>query len=204
MTDQTPDPTDASTTSRWRSIDGSAYDHKWEQMAAAGRDPHGEVALVQRYQPATVLDAGCGTGRVAIELAARGVAVVGVDLDAAMIERARAKAPELEWHQHDLSMLDLTGSNGRRQFDVVVKAGNIMLFVTPGTEAAVVHRCADHVAPGGVLISGFSLGRGVSVEEYEVWVHEAGLVVEARLANWDGDPFVGPGSYLVNVARRSD
>jgi len=173
-------------------------------MAAAGHDPHGEVAFVQRFNPATVLDAGCGTGRVAIELAARGVEVVGVDLDGSMIQRARAKAPHLEWYQHDLSTLDLAEGANRRQFDVVVMAGNIMLFVASGTEATVVRRCADHVAPGGILISGFSLDRGVTVDQYEAWVTEAGLEAEGRAATWDGDPFIASGSYLVSVARRVD
>jgi len=201
MTAETPDPQQPGP-SRWQSVDGSAYDHKWQQMAAAGHDPHGEVAFVQRFEPATVLDAGCGTGRVAIELAARGVDVVGVDLDASMIERARAKAPTLEWYQHDLSTLDLSAGARRRQFDCVVMAGNIMLFVAAGTEATVVQRCADHVAPGGVLISGFSLGRGVTADDYERWLAAAGLVAEARASSWNGDPFEAASAYLVSTARK--
>ena len=75
--------------SRWQSTDaarGDAYDEKWRQMAAAGQDPHGEVAFVQRFEPTRVLDAGCGTGRVAIELDRRGVDVVGFDLDLSMLD----------------------------------------------------------------------------------------------------------------------
>ena len=49
-----------------------------------------------------MLDAGCGTGRVAIELAHRGFSVVGIDSDAAMLHTARAKAPELSWIHADL------------------------------------------------------------------------------------------------------
>jgi len=41
------------------------------------------------------LDAACGTGGHAVALARRGHPVTGVDLDAAMIERARSKAPGL-------------------------------------------------------------------------------------------------------------
>ena len=51
----------------------------------------------------SVLDAGCGTGRVAIELARHGVDVVGVDVDASMIGEARRRAPELEWVEADLA-----------------------------------------------------------------------------------------------------
>ncbi len=65
-------------------------------MAARGESVHGEADFVMRYSPASVLDAGCGTGRVGIELAARGVEVVGVDLDEKMLNAARCKAPDLD------------------------------------------------------------------------------------------------------------
>ena len=60
------------------------------------------------------------------------------------------KAPELEWIEADLATVDIG-----RQFDVVVMAGNVMIFVEPSTEAAVVANMARHVAPGGHLIAGF-------------------------------------------------
>src|SRR2546421_3509407 len=69
------------------------------------RQPHGEADLVFSYGPRCVLDGGCGTGRVAIELSRRGVEVVGVDLDRDMIELARAKAPDLTWINADLGEL---------------------------------------------------------------------------------------------------
>ena len=87
------------------------------------------------FEPASVLDAGCGTGRVAIELAARSIDVVGVDLDDDMLAEARRKAPGLTWIHGDLhdDSLDVLGD---RQFDVVVMAGNVMIFVAPGTEVS--------------------------------------------------------------------
>ena len=108
-------------------------------------DMHGEAALVASYRPATVLDAGCGTGRVAIELARRGHDVVGVDVDPAMLEAARAKAPGLTWIEADLTdpALDLG-----RTFDVVVMAGNVLIFVPSGTEAQVIANTARHVVSG--------------------------------------------------------
>jgi 2-polyprenyl-3-methyl-5-hydroxy-6-metoxy-1,4-benzoquinol methylase len=54
-----------------------------------------------------VLDAGCGTGRIARELARRGLAVVGVDLDDVMLATARRKAPDIEWHTADLATVDV-------------------------------------------------------------------------------------------------
>ena len=67
---------------RWHQSDvprGAAYDDRFDRLASAGVDVHGEAALVDSYGPGSVLDAGCGTGRVAIELSRRGHPVVGVD-----------------------------------------------------------------------------------------------------------------------------
>ncbi|MCH7953464.1 MAG: class I SAM-dependent methyltransferase, partial [Chloroflexi bacterium] len=90
---------------RWpqdRSVSGDAYDATYECRAAAGENVHGEADFVERFAPASVLDAGCGTGRVGRELARRGVNVVGVDLDPAMLVTARRKAPGVDWRQADL------------------------------------------------------------------------------------------------------
>ena len=109
-------------------------------MAAAGEAVHGEADFVAGLEPASVLDAGCGTGRVAIELARRGIEVVGVDADPDMLERARRRAPELAWVEADLATLDLG-----RTFDVVVLAGNVLPFVEPADRAAAVAGCARHL-----------------------------------------------------------
>ena len=54
-------------------------------MAASGQSIHGEAEFLLGYGPESVLDAGCGTGRVAIELERRGIDSVGVDLDRKML-----------------------------------------------------------------------------------------------------------------------
>src|SRR5438132_13355288 len=125
---------------RWlraRRVSGDAYDATYEDRAAAGEDVHGEANFVQRFSPTSVLDAGCGTGRVARELARRGVDVVGVDLDPDMLATARRRSPEVRWVEADLASFDLG-----RTFDVVVAAGNVMILLTPGTESAVLANIA--------------------------------------------------------------
>jgi demethylmenaquinone methyltransferase/2-methoxy-6-polyprenyl-1,4-benzoquinol methylase len=52
-----------------------------------------------------VLDACCGTGDLAIACARAGGRVTGVDFSERMLERARRKAPELEWIEGDLLAL---------------------------------------------------------------------------------------------------
>jgi len=186
--------------SRWQRTDaprGDDYDARWKALAASGHDPHGEASFVMRFTPRSVLDAGCGTGRVAIELARRGVAVVGADLDDGMLDAARRKAPQLDWICADLATLELT-----RRFDVVVMAGNVMIFVEPGTEAAVVARMAAHLEPSGRLIAGFQLGQTLYLDRYDEVATAAGLVLDDRFSTWDGEAFTPGGRYAVSVHRR--
>lgn len=193
--------TDAGSTSRWAGTDhvqrGADYDERWARLEAAGRPVHGEADFVCRYRPSTVLDAGCGTGRVAIELAAREVDVVGVDLDPPMLGQARAKAPHLEWVEADLCHLDLG-----RTFDVVAMPGNVMIFVRPGTEAAVVANLARHLEAGGALIAGFQLDQGYGLDRYDAACAAAGLRLDARFATWERDPWGPGGAYAVSIHRR--
>ncbi|HKY13469.1 MAG TPA: class I SAM-dependent methyltransferase [Microthrixaceae bacterium] len=194
-------------TGRWSSSDtpkGAQYDQRFDRLAAAGHDIHGEASLVAGYGPRTVLDAGCGTGRVAIELARRGLGVVGVDNDAEMLTAARTKAPDLDWVRADLSTLDLRDEADRRlRFDAIVAAGNVMIFVEPGTEALVVARLAEHLRPGGLLISGFQLvPRRVALVEYDEYCIAAGLQPFERFGTWARDPWVHDGGYAVSVHQR--
>lgn len=182
---------------RWESVDTDAYDKHWQKLEAAGHNPHGEADFVSRFSPATVFDAGCGTGRVGIELASRGCAVVGVDLDQPFIDKAQRKAPELDFRHGDLATVDLD-----QTFDVVVMAGNVMIFVAPGTEGQVIANMAKHVSPEGRLISGFQLGRGLDVETYNAAATAAGLVPAEHWCNWDGEEPTGASDYAVLVHRK--
>lgn len=194
--------------SRWSERDdvprGASYDERWKAMADAGESIHGEVDLLVSLlgEPPTgrvarVLDAGCGTGRVAIELANRGVDAVGVDLDEPMLEEARRKAPEQQW-----LLGDLVDADAGRDFDAVVMAGNVMIFVAPGTEAAVVANMAGHLRPGGLLVAGFQTGAGrLGVDDYDAYCRGAGLSVVERWSTWDRRPFDG-GDYAVSVHRK--
>ena len=77
-----------------------------------------------------------------------------------------------------------------------------MIFVAPGTEAAVVEHVAAHLVPGGRLVAGFQLRSGrVTLDEYDACARQAGLVLEARYATWDGEPFEQGGDYAVSVHR---
>ena len=186
---------------RWfqnRSVSGDDYDATYERRAAAGEDVHGEADFVERFEPTSVLDAGCGTGRVGRELARRGIDVVGIDLDAEMLDTARRKAPDIEWRLADLAAVDLG-----RSFDVAVMAGNVMIFLTPGSEQAVVANLARQLAPGGLLIAGFQILPGrLTIERYDEIASLADLALAERWSTWDRDAWDERHDYAVSVHRK--
>jgi len=187
--------------SRWlrtRDVVGDAYDARYERSAKAGINVHGEADFLMRLSPSSVLDAGCGTGRVARELARRGVEVVGVDLDDEMLATARRKASHLQWHLGDIASVDLG-----RTFSAVVTAGNVMILLDPGTESAVVANLAAHLEPGGHLVAGFQLTPGdLSVERYDRIAADAGLTLLERWSSWERSSWDPSCSYTVSVHRR--
>ena len=182
---------------QWRrDTDLDAYEERFAAIESGGRNAHGEADFVEALGPRSVLDAGCGTGRVAIELDRRGYPVVGVDLDPDMVDRARRKAPAVVFEVADLATIDL----GRR-FDVVLMAGNVLLFCRPPDQPAIVRRLAAHVEEEtGRLVAGFSIGDRLRLAAYDAMAEEAGLVLADRWATWSRDPFTG-GSYAVSVHR---
>jgi trans-aconitate methyltransferase len=190
---------------------GDRYDDRFRELEARGVDIHGEASCVEALlvseglapaarggsrARAQVLDAGCGTGRVAIELAARGFDAVGVDLDPMMLDEARKKAPHLEWVLSDLVELRL-----KRDFDAAVLAGNVMLFVGPGTEGDVLARITAHLVPGGLLVAGFQLTGRLALDAYDAAAAAADLDPVERYATWARDAF-NDGDYVVCVHRR--
>lgn len=175
---------------------GASYDEAFRALAAAGKDVHGEAAYVAALLPgARVLDAGCGTGRVGIELSRRGHDVVGVDSDDSMLSVARATAPELPWHLGDLAALE-----DEAAYDLVVAAGNVMIFLAPGTGPTVVARLARALRPGGLLVSGWRTDE-LAVAAYDTWTAAAGLVRVARHGTWQGEPMSSAADWCVAVDR---
>jgi SAM-dependent methyltransferase len=198
-----------------------AYEARFTALAASGRYLHGEADLVDRLlggPPARILDAGCGTGRVAIELARRGYEVQGVDRDPQMLAVARRKAPDLPFALADLADPSLAKTLARQPFDLVVLAGNVLCFLAPGSLPAVATAVRAALAPGGWFVAGFQLAtedrprpRPAGLlgpfhppgrREAETAFEAAGLRIEGRLATWEGEPFDGSADYLVLLGRR--
>ncbi|ADL46306.1 class I SAM-dependent methyltransferase [Micromonospora aurantiaca] len=180
------------------------YVDRFRQLAAEGADLSGEARLLDALVPpgARVLDAGCGTGRVAAALAARGHDVVGVDADPTLVEAARADHPGPRFLVADLAELDLAAQGEAEPFDAAVLAGNVMVFVAPGTERDVLARVAAHVRPDGLVVVGFGTDRGYPVADLDADAVAAGLRPEHRFATWDLRPWRDDADFAVSVLRR--
>jgi SAM-dependent methyltransferase len=199
---------------RWSELtggaSGAAYAARIAALAATGQDMHGEATFCAALAipPARVLDAGCGTGRVAIRLAELGYRCVGTDLDDSMLAVAREAAPDLTWISADLATLELADT-----FDLIVAAGNVVPLLAPGTLSAAIANLARHLAPDGLLVTGFGLDAAhlptscpvTSLAEYDDACAAGKLSLGSRYATWGGDPFRGEsGGYVVSVHHAAD
>lgn len=186
---------------RWQSENTEAqsrnYVDRFARLEARGVDLHGEARMVDALLApgSSVLDAGCGTARLGAELARRGHRVTAVDLDPVFVEAAREHT-DLTVHRADLTEFDLGET-----FDAVVAAGNVMVFMTPGTERQALDRMAAHLTPGGVFVAGFATDRHYTVAQFDEDLAAAGLRTEHRFATWDLRPWRPDADWAVTVAR---
>jgi SAM-dependent methyltransferase len=180
-----------------RSISIHDYEARFERLQASGASVHGEADFVASLGPRRLVDAGCGTGRMAIELDRRGFDVVAVDLDDDMLDAARAKTSGVRWVLGDLATVQL----GER-FPLIVMAGNVMLFCRTDDRAPIVANLAGHLEPGGLLVAGHSLRPGgPTVEGYDSMCAAAGLELVERFAGWGREPFTPTSDYQLSVHR---
>ncbi len=87
---------DRTATRTWERLTSDAPVSGVRATVRAGRDRMRAVMMAQLPDDLTglrVLDAGCGTGAMSVELAQRGAQVVGVDISPALIEIAQKRCP---------------------------------------------------------------------------------------------------------------
>jgi SAM-dependent methyltransferase len=115
-------------------------------------DWEGEIdfyrALVTEMSAKSVLEIGCGTGRIAVRLARDGLHVVGVDLSPAMLDVARAKNSNARWIEGDMRSFEA----GER-FDLAIIPGHSFQFMlTPNDQLAALACAKQHLKAGGRLV----------------------------------------------------
>ncbi len=112
------------------------------------------------------------------------------------------RAPDIEG-----DLLEVTAEQAGAPLDLVVLAGNVVVYLAPGTEAALPVHLAGWLAPGGLLVAGFAADRHVRPDDYRTWCPAAGLREVAAHSGWDGAPLPAgsadsPAGYAVLVHRR--
>jgi magnesium-protoporphyrin O-methyltransferase len=83
----------------WKRLTSDAPVNSIRATVRAGRDEMRRTLLSwlpQDLRGTRVLDAGCGTGALAVELAHRGAQVIAIDLSPTLIELARQRLPPLQ------------------------------------------------------------------------------------------------------------
>jgi 2-polyprenyl-3-methyl-5-hydroxy-6-metoxy-1,4-benzoquinol methylase len=101
---------------------------------------------------AAVLDAGCGTGRYAVELARRGLTVTGVDRSPDLLAEAHRRVGDagLPISLLEADLLDLSASPGGL-YDAIVCRGVLNDVIGAAARAAVLGGFARGLRPGGVM-----------------------------------------------------
>jgi SAM-dependent methyltransferase len=120
-----------------------------------------------------IVDLGCGSGIWARALADAGFQVMGVDISPAMIDIARRRVPEAEFHVGSFVRFEMPASRA------VTALGEVFNYLfdtdhSPQTLQAVCRGIFDALSPGGVLIfdialPGRSRGLTQAFREGEDW-----------------------------------
>jgi demethylmenaquinone methyltransferase / 2-methoxy-6-polyprenyl-1,4-benzoquinol methylase len=131
----------------------AGLDRRWRRLTAEATVRPGDF----------VLDACCGTGDLAIAAARRGGKVTGLDFSPAMLERARRKAPQIEWIEGDLLSLPF----GDESFDSATVGFGVRNVEDLGRSIEELRRV---LRPGGRLgILEITRPRGLLAPFYRLW-----------------------------------
>lgn len=128
-----------------------------------------ELLAVHGVRDGAILDAGCGTGTLALWLATRGFAVTGVDLSTSLLERAKAKAAASAQTVR-LALGDITQLALSQRFDAIVCVADVLNHLpTLDDWERTFHSFAQHLRPGGLLFFDALTALGLErMDMYEV------------------------------------
>jgi len=160
----------------------------WESIvppAEARRDADFLETALRLPTGARILDLPCGDGRVALELAARGYHLVGIDISAALLDKARRRSQELglavEWRQADMRALP-----GTRGFDAGFCWGDSFGYLDDRGNRDFLQAVRRELKPGAH------------------WAMEMQMVAEVLFPRFRAEAASAAGGLEVRIRRRHD
>jgi SAM-dependent methyltransferase len=144
------------------------------------------LALAQQLG-GPVLEIACGTGRLTIPLAQRGVDITGLDIAPAMLARAKEKAGNLpiRWVETDARHFDLS-----QQFNLIfMSSAGMQHLLTRADQEAALACVHTHLAPSGRFVCsvlfthGQSMGSSETEQEWFTYTNDLGQ--EVRVTGTD-------------------
>lgn len=129
-----------------------AYDARHRGTAVTTTDIpfYVELAMEAAAAEQSVLELGCGTGRVTLPIARAGVRITGLDNSPAMLDVARRKAVDEEnprWTEADMTSFAL----GERFGLVLIPFRSFLLLLSEAEQEACLQRVHEHLEAGGRL-----------------------------------------------------
>jgi SAM-dependent methyltransferase len=191
-------PTNEETAEAWSGVLFERF-LRYRRIVTAGLGAHGETAMrIHPPRPGErALDIGCGFGdtsqRIAAEVGPKG-SVLGLDISAPFIERARKEAEEAGLGNLEFEVGDLQVTEFERRFDYAYSRMGTMFFANPVPAMRNVRKALE---PGGRLC--MVVWRRKLDND---WLHAAERVVEQYLEeDEDSDePTCGPGPFSMQNA----
>ena len=111
----------------------------------------------------SVLEPGCGSGRVLEALARHGLEVVGLDRSSAMVELARARLGAAV----QVVLADMTDFDLGRTFDAALCPINTLAHLSPGELGRHLERMGRHLRPGARYLVQLQLGGEAHSSQWE-------------------------------------
>ena len=124
----------------WHDVECASYAADlpvWRELAAERSGP--------------LLDVGCGTGRVALDLAGRGHEVTALDSDAELVRELSARARDRDLRVDAVTADARSFALGRRFALAIAPMQVFQLLGGPDGRRAALERAREHLEPGGLV-----------------------------------------------------
>ena len=170
-------------------IDADYLDaEKYDQYYGTYAEPHDWLVerLIERN---SVMELACGTGRIAIPLAQRGLSVTGIDYSKPMLALVRKKARETHV-EIELALCDFRDFGLWRKFGFILLLSNALWHVHERSDFEAMIRCVRcHLEPGGlfvldVFVPSLNLLNRVILPRKSG--HSQAAIVDTCCSNWSG------------------